>query len=75
MKKNKMGVDYKAKFLQSLRYMEILETELVALRVEAEELRNFKEFVSKRDEFFVAKFEEAQKKRGCAADKKCVGCV
>jgi hypothetical protein len=58
--KNKLGVDYKAKFLQSLRYMEILETELIALRFEAEELRNFKKFVSERDEFFVTKYEESQ---------------
>jgi hypothetical protein len=58
--KNKLGVDYKAKFLQSLRYMEILETELIALRFEAEELRNFKKFVSDRDEFFVTKYEESQ---------------
>ena len=58
--KNKLGVDYKEKFLKSLRYMEILETELVALRVETEELRSFKEFVSERDEFFAAKYEESQ---------------
>lgn len=58
--RNKLGVDYKAKFLKSLRYMEILETELVALRVEAEELRDFKEFVCARDEFFAAKYKESQ---------------
>jgi hypothetical protein len=58
--KNKLGVDYKEKFLKSLRYMEILETELIALRFEAEELRNFKKFVSERDEFFVTKYEESQ---------------
>jgi len=40
--------------------MEILETELVALRVEAEELRDFKEFVCARDEFFAAKYKESQ---------------
>jgi len=62
--KNKLGVDYKAKFLKSLRYMEILETELVALRVEAEELRSFREFVCERDKFFAAKYEEHQKKEG-----------
>jgi len=58
--KNKMGVDYKAKFLQSLRYMEILETELVALRQETDELRNFKDFVCERDKFFATKYEESQ---------------
>jgi len=60
--KNKLGVDYKEKFLKSLRYMEILETELIALRFEAEELRNFKKFVSDRDEFFVTKYEETTTK-------------
>ena len=39
--KNKLGVDYKARFLQSLRYMEILETELIAERLELEELKKF----------------------------------
>jgi hypothetical protein len=61
--KNKLGVDYKAKFLQSLRYMEILETELIALRQETEELRSFKEFVSEHDNFYLTKFEEAEKER------------
>jgi len=55
--KNKLGVDYKAKFLQSLRYMEILETELVAERLELEELKKFKEFVCMYDKFYLAKFE------------------
>ena len=59
---NNMGVDYKEKFFKSLRYMEILETELIALRFEAEELRNFKKFVSDRDEFFVTKYEETTTK-------------
>ena len=58
--KNKMGVDYKEKFFKSLRYMEILETELIALRQETEELRSFKDFVCERDEFFAAKYEESQ---------------
>ena len=61
--KNNMGVDYKEKFLKSLRYMEILETELVALRVEAEELRSFKEFVSEHDNFYLTKFEEKDKNK------------
>jgi len=61
--KNKLGVDYKEKFLKSLRYMEILETELIALRFEAEELRNFREFVSEHDKFYLTKFEEKDKNK------------
>jgi hypothetical protein len=40
--------------------MEILETELIALRQETEELRSFKEFVCERDKFFASKYEESQ---------------
>jgi hypothetical protein len=39
--------------------MEILETELVAERLEVEELKKFKEFVCIHDKFYLAKFEES----------------
>jgi len=43
--------------------MEILETELAALRQETEELRSFKEFVSEHDNFYLTKFEEKDKNK------------
>ena len=60
--KNNMGVDYKAKFLQSLRYMETLETELVKARQRVEELKEFKEFVCEHDKFYLTKYEEKKQK-------------
>jgi len=45
-----------------LLMLEKLEEELKEIKIENKELKNFKQFVQERDEFFITKFMEKSKK-------------